>query len=428
MSIARIIVAFAVCTLLGARLAAEPPTAAGRPVSRPAEFDALAEQLGSPDAKTRDAAQAKIVKLGDAAVKPVEKLAAKAEDAEVKLRGGAILRQIAAGAFKPTLVTLKFNKARAADVYAELLKQANAQFETEPGLFDQGARPGAEAIPRVTIDVKDVPFWTAFLRLEKRTGVALQQFGGRVELTDGWDGAGGGLRVETFVSGPFLVVADHSFRRAIRTLTVYSDPRIRVLSHATYPTIIEALDADGAPIGAGPAIPARDRDRMESPPFGVNGFDVDLMQPVPRLGWVRGTVRAVLAVDEQVVEIPDIMKANNVERIVDGRRFLPLVMLGAVGNWSLTLTVEKVAPNVVGWEKTRIELLDAKDNPLTMRNQSETGDDQSIVFKRSFTQGPNVGPPAKLRLTFPTNAREVDIPFEFGETPKAAGEAAGVAE
>src|SRR5687767_5724285 len=92
LALAAVVVVSGICSATNFAQPATAPVAT--PATRPAEFDALAEQLGSPDARTRDAAQAKIVKLGNAALKPVEELAETAADPEVKARAEAILRQI----------------------------------------------------------------------------------------------------------------------------------------------------------------------------------------------------------------------------------------------------------------------------------------------------------------------------------------------
>lgn len=436
MTIARVVIACVVFAIFSQRTLAQSAVPDSAPSTRPAQFDALAAQLGSSNAKVRDAAQASIVKLGDAAIPAVEELAAKAEDAEVKARAEAILRQIAAASVtRPTLVTLNFKKAAASDVYAELFKQAKAKLEIwPPELFDQ--QRGPLAIRPVTVNLKNVPFWTAMIELEKQTGLFFDDVEEDMRLTDVVQRGQRLASGDVSINGPFLVLADATFGPTIQQLKVFVEPRIRVLAHAREPVIVEAVDVNGEPVDAEAPLGMRLAEkivglrgaRLELDEFGGNAFDLLLWTPVPRAGRLRGTARVVVMTEQEVVEIDGVAKANNVERNIAARRVLFNVMNPAPAEWYLTLMAFKAAagagaPNAVGLNKTQIEMLDAQGNPLGSSEHHMQAGDNRVVFNQEFKQGPNVGPPAKLRMTIAKATREVDVPFAFGEKAAAAAPA-----
>src|SRR5688572_19212086 len=89
--------------------------------TRPASVDTLFEQLGSTDASVRDAAEAALVEMGDAAAPALQELASNSPNPEVQRRARHALRRIGdAPFFRPTLVTLHLKKAAAGEVYRSL--------------------------------------------------------------------------------------------------------------------------------------------------------------------------------------------------------------------------------------------------------------------------------------------------------------------
>lgn len=426
MTMTHLKLACVVVSLLSAPGLAQSTAPSTAPSTRPAEFDALAEQLGSPDAKTRDAAQAKIVKLGQAALDAVKELAENTPDPEVKARAEAILRKFSGPSVtEPTLVSLNFTNARAADVYAELFRQAKQKVDAiPPNLFADGRGP--QAIPPVTVALDDVPFWVAILELERQTGITVDDGPGNgMRLTRDWHRfpqleRPGEERLEAFVSGPFMVRADDRMGGGmmLHRIKVYVEPRLRVVGHAMHPTILEVADANGNPIPRGPAeqqfAQMRARAGRQFNEFGGNAFDLHLMGPVKAGGRVRGTVKVVIAAGVQVVEIDGVAKANNVERVVDGRRVLLNAMNPDPGEWFITVVAYNLKPGTAGLSKTGIELFDRDGNALTLGGRGMNSDGDRIACHLNVKQAANIGPPATLRLTFPADTREIDIPFELG--------------
>jgi hypothetical protein len=263
--------------------------------------------------------------------------------------------------------------------------------------------------------------------LEKQTGVFPESFGDQMRLTDRRMG-GFGKQRDVCISGPFMVVSDNTFPTMMTELSVFVEPRLRVLGHAAEPTIDEATDANGNPMTpdnrAAAALPPAMAARMARAAgagridqFGGNGFRLHLRRPIPRGGFVRGSARVYLVTENQTVEIDNVAKANNVERIVDGRRFLLNAMNVDPGQWMITLVVYQADGPAQNMMNLPLELLDEKGNALTVRGRGANGGEKRVVFNNEYVQGPNVGPPAKLRMVVPKKSREIDIPFEFGAKP-----------
>jgi hypothetical protein len=396
--------------------------------TRPAELDALIGQLGSGEWKERDAAQKRIVDLGQPAVASIDELAKNATDPEVRQRARDILRQIQGGDFsKPSLVTLHFKNARPVEVYQSLDEQAHAKLTTwPPNLFEMRVRIRNPGVPggakTVTIDLDKVPFWKAMIELEEQTGLAVRDMGNDMQLADAMTGPRGKKR-NACVAGPYMVVATENFGPdSIWEIVVFAEPRLNVLVHARQPDITEAVDKAGKPIDQVLANIVNNRRRGQPPEFdesGGNAFSLHLNQPLHNVGRVSGTVRAVIATKDTTLEIEDVAAARNVDKVVEGRRVLLNVINPEPNDWLLSLVVYNSNPPVPGLEKMRIALTDAKGVALQPRGSSAQGggDMPRMTWLLVYQQPANGGPPAKLSLTVPNETRQVEIPFAFGDKP-----------
>jgi hypothetical protein len=390
------------------------------------DFDALVKRLGSTDWKERQLAEQGIVKMGTAVVPRVEELGKKSADPEVQQRAKAIVRQIAmASLTEPTLVTLKFKNAPAGEVYADLFKQVGAQIELwPPNLFAAGARP----IPAVTIDVNKVPFWEAISKLEAQTGLFPRSMGDQMRLSERrMGGINNGRKREVCVTGPFMVTTDDTFPM-LTEIKVFVEPRVRMIGHAAEPKIEEVTDEKGNPValdgfGRGGRMPqqmvaaiAARGARMEQ--SGGSAFSMRLMRPIPAGGSVRGSLKVSVMTEDQTIEIADVAKASNVDRVIDGRRILLSTTKIEPSDWYITLAVYDTNPPTPGLSGMRLDILDTNGRPLKfggMRGMSSSS--KAFVLCNACVQGPNDGPPATLRMLLPKKSREIDVPFEFGGKP-----------
>jgi hypothetical protein len=369
----------------------------------------------------------------------MQELAAKEDNAEIRQRAAAIARQIAvADVTKPTRVTLKFKDAPVRQVYEELFKQAGAdQGDAGRRMFDRagGGRRRAAA-PTVTVDLKDVTFWEAVLALEPKTGLMIESFAGELQLKE-IDRIPGERRLVS-ASGPFLVMGDEMSTAfgELHGLKVLLEPRIKVVSHASQPEFAPAAGgAGGGGAGGGGADGALMRLRRARgglvgggrPGAAAvaaagealvgdrnHGFDLHFVDAPAGDGPVKGIIRALVVTREQTIEFDNIAKANNVEKVVEGRRVMLNAMNPAPGQWFITAVLyNTVPPSPGGLFSAKFTLLDAKGGVLQNHGHSAGGGEQYVAFSLEFKAGPNVGPPVKLRLTLPAETREVEIPFEF---------------
>lgn len=385
------------------------------------EFDALAKQLGSKDWKERDGAEKRIVKMGEGAVAHIEALAKTSPDPEVQQRARAILRQSAmASITEPTLVTLKFKDAPAGEVYADLFKQAGAQIELwPPNLFAGGARP----IPAVTIDLYKVPFWEAISKLEAQTGLFPRRMGDEVRLIERrMGGVNKGKKPDVCVTGPFMVTTNDAFAM-LTEINVFVEPRVRVIGHSAEPKIEEVTDQNGNPVvlgGLGRAgrMPQQMVAPIASGPLGGSAFSVRLPRTIPPGGSVRGSLNVSVMTEDQTIEIADVAKASNVDRVIDGRRILLSTTKVEPSDWYIILAVYDTNPPTPGLSGMHLDILDTNGRPLKfggMRGMSTSS--KAFVFCNACVQGPNDGPPATLRMVLPKKSREIDVPFELGVKP-----------
>lgn len=357
----------------------------------PVELESLITQLGASDWKLREAAQTLIVAVGEPAVARMKQVAAESTEPEVQERAHEILRQIAARTHtRPSLVTLRFKEAPARQVYESLYAQAGAKLVAWPdNLFER------EAIAPVTIDLDKVPFWRAIDALEAQTGLTMTDRARDMALARADMHQRGG---QVYISGPFRVVADDFGAGMIHRLTVFVEPRLRVLGHAHEPEL------DGADNDMRRGF----RDHMMS---GGNAFDVHISGG-GRREKLRGTIRATIMSREQKVEIDDIATANNVEKKVDGMRFMVNAMEAEPGDWVITLIAYKNDP-AGALQQLKATLLDEQGHELSLGGHGSSGSEKRVAFQMNFLQRAGCGEPKKMILQIPLQTEEIKIPFEF---------------
>ena len=304
---------------------------------------------------------------------------------------------------EPSLVTLHFKKAPAREVYESLYQQAHATLKT---LHDDLWQNEGKKL--VTIDLDNVPFWTAMNELEAQTGLALRGFGDQSYL---FDAQMGRITGPQYLSGPFMVVADETFgRNSFRTLQVFVEPRFHVVSQSRQPDIEEATDFSGEPVMSRNHRPDRDMDEISS-----NVFDIDLNLMEGSVAHVKGTVRVLLGATDQTIEIDNIATANNVEKKINGWRFIVNAINPEPGDWSIVLIAFNTNPPTPGLSQARIKLVDARGNALKADGHGIGSSEHRVDFDLRFHQDKGCGSPAKLTIQIPRETREVKIPFEFGK-------------
>jgi len=371
----------------------------------PAALDSLVVQLSSSDWQVREAAKTSIVALGDAALKPMQQLAATSTDPEMRERAQAVVRGLElARSMKPTRVSLHFKQAAAKDVYDALSAQGGA-----PWIVDAGGLLNPQASNPVTTDLDNIPFWEAVNQLADQTDLIADARNSEMVL--GPVHHPGGRRDPISISGPYMVTA---YREAvtgnIRQLTVLVDPRVTLLSCATEFRVDEVIPAGGRPawvIDQNPTL-MRQLQRSET-----NGIAVQIIFPLP-LSYLRGTVQALIATRVQTLELNQIAQVKHVEKKLGTRKVVVDVNTAKPDQWTVHVTATNTDPPTPGAVEMRIKVFDAAGNRIRPGGGQGGGyGPDGIAWDVGLVPQPNAGPADKLVLVFPLETQEVQIPFEF---------------
>ncbi len=407
-----------------------------------ARFDQLLAQLNHDDWTVRQKAQDELVLLGDAIRERLQASLRSAPNEEVRTRLEAALAQIAERALVgPSIVTIRMKGAHPKEVFAELARQAGAQLRPNPtNLWE------SREWPKVDLDIDQQPFWQAMREICSKVGVSPQTSGRERDMVIMDRNASGRPFGEApaVVAGPFLIVANYinrshyvdlnqpaNVRRtATIQLSVYAEPKIRVVQAAYAPDVEECVDARGNDL----AMPRNAAVTLHmQPPSGGWMWNMSVsLQPKAdtgdRIARLKAATRFMMQTKSETVEVDNVMAASNVTRTIGGRKFL-LKDIKKIGdnNYATQLTVYKAGWSAQEWTMAyawnTFRLVDAEGNDLSRVGVSQTsaGADQmnvTLQFQRLNWAGQReAGEPAKLVWEVPTQTREVEIPFEFKDIP-----------
>ena len=408
-------------SLATATLAEAAPGPASQVAAYPETVRKLIAELAADDWRQREAAEKDLTAMGEAVIENL-RVATRSENAEIRQRAEVILFKLTdpVSGYTPR-VTLKFEDAPAREVYQSLFKQIDAPLKTWPAdLWDQ---PGGR---KVTIDLQKATFWEAFDALEEQTGLTLRAIGSETVLHAA-EPRGRGPAPAVFRHGAFRVVLDG---RAMRRLTVFVEPRLRVLAYAPDADVEKLVEArPGHPHGIRHPDIVRPDLRQHLHGRGGNVFDVSLPHWVAPhdLVYVKGSVRARMARRERQFEIGGIDKANDggvVDQLINGQRALMNLSSPEPGEFKVMLSIAHSNPPPADLEKdglrhARPTLLDAAGNALSTPGGATYSSPQRVHFTCQFKATPNFGKPAKIVLSIPDRISEIAIPFEFGQPPEA---------
>ena len=156
-------------------------------------------------------------------------------------------------------------------------------------------------------------------------------------------------------------------------------------------------------------------------PRGGNAFDVRLpLDMTPhRIARLKGSVRAKVVLREEFIEIDDMAKANNAERVIDGRRFMVNLMTPEPGEHLVMLIAYDLAAPGAGATRIKPRLVDDAGRDFNAGGWGGGSNGKRVDYHFSFRDAPGCGKPSKLILPFPTETRDITIPFAFGKAPAA---------
>jgi hypothetical protein len=319
-------------------------------------------------------------------------------------------------------------------VFAELANLVGANFRPSPAGLWEG-----KEWPTVSIELQDVSFWKALRAISEKTGLYIQR--GAVErnyFVVNEPGAGKlWTTYPTSENGPFLfslqsldrvhrsdLMAGETSRQVNVRMILYTEPKLRVLKVAQQTNVTAAVDELGNKLSPAPNPGAQAMG-------GTWGWWLTGRIALPenvgeRIARLRGFARITVQMRSEVVEVPDITTAENVERTVAGHKLVVKNVRARGETYTVSMTITRDPKKPGGWGEINLSstfrLLDANGVPLSRRNYgggTNLGDytELNLMFGRDDWNGEGAGPPAKLIWEVPTETAVVEAPFEFEDVP-----------
>jgi hypothetical protein len=435
---------------------AAPPVA---PVSAEvaARVETLLQQLGHENWLVRQTAQDELVLLGAEARPRIEALLRETSDEEIRTRLEAALQQMEENRVTgTTLVTLHAAGLHPRTIFNELARQSHARFRTVPADLWESRQ-----WPPLDCDAERQPFWTVMKDLCDRAGVAPAGGGsdGLLVLAATGPRAGPAAPASargverawgsapTLVSGPFLVAVSNISRshhvdlaapknvtRDVRlVISVYPEPKLRILQGAPAARITEAIDDKGNSILSSTNFSTYMQTRSDWV-WNLNAALRPHPQTGNRIALLKGSGRFIVQTRSDSAEVDGVMSARGQTRAIGGRRFtLKELRRGPDGeSYVAALTLYRAGWTQNEWNymgsynNNTFRLLDAQGRPLArVYTPPEAGGSAakteiSVTFRRHNTEVPGgelAGEPAKLVWEVPTETRELPVEFEFKDLP-----------
>lgn len=402
-----------------------------------AAIEPLLRRLGEPGWKTRDAAQAELVRLGADAEPALRRSLRVALRPEVRQRVQSILAEIEEQRRTgPTLITFHAHGAAARDVFDAIFHQAKSEYVTYPsGLFDPGQT--------VNVDFDKTPFLVALKRACDQTGLNVRKVYDPHRMTLIAESAGP-MKGPSVIQGPVMVSASGirgaaniswvngaapAERSGAISISVLIEPRL----HATngFVTIDKLDDEHGDSL-----LLKGDAAMRAGGNSGLLSFEADfawegrvplkLPRGSTKIAAFEGSVHLLAHTATERVEIDDILKANEVTHVVGGKRFVVHKVTSDGNTYEVTMTLYRGDMSDGDWAwfgypYGRFRLVDAGGRDLSPSSGGGGGNDKSeftIRYTRD-TAIPNEKPgePVKLIWDLPVNTRELVVPFSFKDLP-----------
>ena len=430
-----VIRSIALIALVAPLLSAQEQPPADNPSSTiAARVEQLIGQLSAESWQDRQRAQDALVQLGNDARPRLLQVLQQSQEEEVRTRVEAALRQIESQrATGTSYITMRLRDATPQQIFAELSRQANTDLRVAPpGLWE------AKAWPRLNIDIERQPFWLAMKEICGKLQVAPQNNGVERDMVIMERNAA--LRhwgeAPTFVHGPFMVMAtaintfsSRDFNQPAVTrrscnvqLFVYAEPKIRVLQGSYAARVDEAVDE----LNQSWLMPGQTGEGMQPNQTWAWPLSITLMPPENagrRLARLKGSGRFVIQTRSETAEIPAVLEAKNVSKVIGGKRFTLKEVRKAGDAYVVMLTLYRSGWNPNEWNymypQNIFKLLDGNGKPLLRTSNTGGGGgaeqvDISLNFQRqNWNPNDNSGEPAKLVWEVPTETKELLVPFEF---------------
>ncbi len=360
--------------------------------------------------------------------------------AGVQLRAGA--------ATQPSRMSLHLKDATLKQAVKELEKQVGASIPViPPDLLEKNV------FPRVSLDVKDAPFWELFKQFSLKTGLEPVVSGEdpypRFQLGLGngqyWKGAhaiGGPLIfLATDISRTSSIELGRTKHQSQRDLTLslsaVAEPGLKLLSVASDVRLVEAEDDQAHSLMPGDAAERlKEPATFENPGGGtyLMNLTLELNCPEvhgPKIAKLKGRTFARIQTSGQRVEIEDVMKSRNVSRTVGSVPFTFKNLKKADIEYILQCSVRRSKAGAEEWSNLHqsiyngmMSLYDAKGRLVAARATENGGEytdnriDANLRFVREVgVSDPDAGEPFKLVWDAPTKTQDLIVDFELMDIP-----------
>lgn len=332
----------ATLTLIGGMLLGQAGPALGDDLE--IQVRRLVRQLDAPQLAERESAEQKLIELGPEvlALLPQDPGRTSAEVAQRVARIRQKLeRTMAESAGQASSVTLQGEMT---------LADAAARIEAQTGnkivLRLPRAGPGEEAGPKLTLDLKNVPFWQALDQILDQAGLGVYPYGEEKAIyVVPRPGEGASRAARADASGPFRfepvsIQAVRDLRnpgnQSLRlTLEVSWEPRLAPVSLLQRMGDLEVTDENGHPL----AVEAQEAVSEVNviPDSTTVPLEIPLKLPprnISRIARLKGTLTALLPGKVETFRFDDLENAKEVEKRVGG----------------VTVMLERVRKNRSVWE------------------------------------------------------------------------------
>jgi hypothetical protein len=430
-----------ILTFTGAAALAAPASGPSTKQSSGGEVETLIQQLSADNWRQRQAAQERLIVLGEEAREQLARAVREAADDETRSRAESALVQIEENqAIGPSIVTLHLKNVAPQVLFEKLSQQCRAPLDPFTPDFWQQKQWGTID----SIDIDHQPFWAAMKSVSARTGVELRQWDTGLKLV----AAGGQDMGPEVVSGPFLIIANRIARNesidlgGARTassdfaiaVTAFAEPKLRLLRAGYMARLDQATDDKGNSL-----VPERGLEQAgngyTTASGGMWSFQIKLAYPQhdagKRIVSLKGAIDVALQTKFQTIEIGDITSARNVSKTAGGVRAVvqELKHNGEQYELSITIYPDGFAPR--DWERVQqslatpdLRLVDDRGVPFMRSGFSSSGGNDRLEATMQFVKNPWVnaagramGEPSKLLWNIPTESKEISVPFEFVDLP-----------
>ncbi|MGA2498855.1 MAG: hypothetical protein ABSH20_14020, partial [Tepidisphaeraceae bacterium] len=368
------------------------------------------------------------------------------------------------------------------DAYVEAVIDEFAR-QTGFELVIQKDRTGRQPnLPPVSLALEKQPFWAALREVCDKADLTLWNTGmpdnklTLMPVRGFGTGMGGNIMAyPASIHGAFMTVvaqlqrintADLASppkvsRNLIMNLSIYVEPKVKIVKWFSLPDMAEAVDEKGNSLLA-PPVPAGQAPPVQRAAWNytraIGWMAVPLVYPPgagEKIASLRGKIRAVVQIKGEKVEIPEVTKAENVEKTVGGRRML-LKGVKRLNEWQYQATVvfyrDKMDPRQFQdtLSNPGMRLVDADGqefisaggqwgggvwingpggmvgqpggapNPAPAKLAAEQAETEAtLTFYRQAPMGQAgaLAEPLKLVWDVVIESREIAIPFEFKDLP-----------